>query len=871
MAMIDLTVGVKPDVSYTEFKNEITKLVNQLDSKPIKIKVEVDTASLNSLKQQISAMCASMGKTGFGSAGASYAQVAKGTQLATNGTKELVKVTSEYKKDAESASRVISTYKDSINGTTTVIEEHAKKNGELATSITKVTESYKTAEQVSKEATKASQQQANVGKQIAQMTSDIASKQRALLKVGGGDTEFYGTLDGYKTELENLRSAYDNTGNYSEFNVELTKLKTKFISTKAAADEYLSTQRALSSSSKNASNVTNNQAQNIAKVKAALKEISITNSTISLSYKNLSKTLGGATATGQNATDLKAMKEKYLELQNAVETLRASKASATQEDINNIYRLQSGMQNLITSTQKRIQSAEAGADAAKRNTQETTAEEAVLKKYHTTLTQCESALNKFTAAKNSSKSSDAYKTIKEQAAELKSTFDSYNNGATSIDTLKQKIASVNTALASSTETIKANGDATRTLLERMGGLASKFSSWLTVSQAIMYAIRAVRNMVTASIELDTAMTELKKVTDESDATYNRFLEYASTRAAKLGASLSDIVTASADFARLGYDIGDASKLADVATVYKNVGDGIQDINEASESIIATMQAFGISASDAMSIVDKFNEVGNNYAISSEGVGEALLRSAAAMKAANNTLDETIALATAANTIVQDPEKVGTTLKTVSMYLRAAKTEAEEAGESTDGMASSVSELRDEILALTGGKVDIQIDDDTFKSTYQILKELSEVWDELTDVSQANILEMVGGKRNSNIVAALLENFSVAEAALETSANSAGSAMAENEKYLNSVQGKIDIMQASFQTLSKNLMSGDMLKFFVEAATKALNFFNGLTKIADILGTFPTLMAGLGGFLSLKNIGREKMYSLIIILNMPMTT
>ena len=88
------------------------------------------------------------------------------------------------------------------------------------------------------------------------------------------------------------------------------------------------------------------------------------------------------------------------------------------------------------------------------------------------------------------------------------------------------------------------------------------------------------------------------------------------------------------------------------------GDGIEDISEASESIIATMQAFGISASDAMSIVDKFNEVGNHYAISSEGVGEALLRSAAAMKSANNTLDETIALATAANTIVQDPEKVG---------------------------------------------------------------------------------------------------------------------------------------------------------------------------------------------------------------------
>lgn len=135
-------------------------------------------------------------------------------------------------------------------------------------------------------------------------------------------------------------------------------------------------------------------------------------------------------------------------------------------------------------------------------------------------------------------------------------------------------------------------------------------------------------------------------------------------------------------------------------MYKNVGDGIEDVSQASESIISTMQAFGIEAENAISIVDKFNEVGNNFAISSEGVGEALRRSASALAAGNNTLDESIALITAANSVVQDADVVGTTMKTVSMYLRAAKTEAEEAGESTEGMANSVSELREELLALT---------------------------------------------------------------------------------------------------------------------------------------------------------------------------
>jgi TP901 family phage tail tape measure protein len=71
-----------------------------------------------------------------------------------------------------------------------------------------------------------------------------------------------------------------------------------------------------------------------------------------------------------------------------------------------------------------------------------------------------------------------------------------------------------------------------------------------------------------------------------------------------------------------------------------------------------MKAFGIQAKDSMSIVDKFNETGNSFAISSKGVGNALMRSASALAAAGNTLDESIALVTAANAVIQDPDSVG---------------------------------------------------------------------------------------------------------------------------------------------------------------------------------------------------------------------
>lgn len=573
------------------------------------------------------------------------------------------------------------------------------------------------------------------------------------------------------------------------------------------------------------------------------------------SYAQLSSDIRNM-VRGLDASEIAKVKIKFEADQKSLNEVRAQIA-AMRSAVNT-----AGEKGIISvtagtdSSVKRISASKQATTALKEEERAMRTAELAEKRYMATSTRLSAELKRLSAAKRSSNQSsrDAYRALSSEKDALDKVYAGYDGSAKAVKKLEASNAAANKTWAQSKKIITENGDATTSLSQRMGGLAKKFGSWLTVSTAIMFAVRTARQMVQASIELDTAMTELKKVTDETDETYARFLDKASERAKKLGVSLSDVVTASADFARLGYSIEDAEKLADTATVYKNVGDGIKDINEASESIIATMQAFGIEANDAMSIVDKFNAVGNNYAISSKGVGEALLRSAAAMQSANNTLDETVALAAAANTIVQNPEKVGTVLKTVSMYLRAAKTEMEAAGESTDGIAVSVSKLRKEILSLTNGKVDIQLDENTFKSTYQILKELSEVWSELSDVTQANILERIGGKRNANVVAAILNNFNIAEKALRTSAESAGSALEENTKHLDSVSGRLGIFKASFQMLAADVMSKDRIKFWIDLGTNILNAADAVAKFANAIGGLPTVLGAISGYFAAKGNG-----------------
>ena len=569
--------------------------------------------------------------------------------------------------------------------------------------------------------------------------------------------------------------------------------------------------------------------------------------------KNIDTGLGSLSkvATAEEAAQVNALLERYKAWQVEFETLRLQGVDGSNERrkaledeaaaiLVNIQRINEEREATAEAAQAKVQ-AEREAKAADDAT--VTAENrknAAMKQGVMLLTQMQKAEQDWTAAQ-SGRSSEHYNNIRQGTVYLQEYLGQLERGEISVDEFQRRLAGLRTSFAESSNAIKSAGENTKTLSERVGGLAAKFTSWLTVSQIVMKLYSSLKKMVSAVIDIDTAMTELKKVTDETSTVYAKYLDDASVRAKKLGATIADTVTASADFARLGYTLDEAAQLADAALVYKNVGDGIEDVSQASESIISTMKAFGIEAENAISIVDKFNEVGNNFAISSEGVGEALRRSASALAAGNNTLDESIALITAANSVVQDADVVGTTMKTVSMYLRAAKTEAEEAGESTEGMANSVSELREELLALTNGKVDIQIDENTFKSTYQIMKELADVWGELTDITQANILEQIGGKRNANVVSSMLENFNVAEDVVKTAANSAGSALKENEKYLDSINGKIAEFKATFEELSMTLIDSDFVKQVIEFGTGLLDVLNVLAKVIDKVGGLNTVL------------------------------
>ena len=383
----------------------------------------------------------------------------------------------------------------------------------------------------------------------------------------------------------------------------------------------------------------------------------------------------------------------------------------------------------------------------------------------------------------------------------------------------------------------------------ISGAFKSITRYVGVSTLIYSAFNAIKSGVQDVVSLDTALVDLQKTTDATSNQLKEFYFSANDTAKQLGATTEEVIQAAADWSRLGYSIKDAQTMAKVSSIFSSISPDI-DIEKATDGLVSAMKAFNIEADDALDgIASKINAIGNSQAVSNGDIVEFLTRSSSAMKEANNTLEETIALGTAATEITRDAASVGNALKTVSMRIRGYD---EETGEFIDGVA----ELEGDIADLTKSAehplgVSLFKDDakTEFKSTTELLRDISDVYDELTDKQQAGLLEKLAGKRQGQIVAAILNNFSAVENSLETMTNSAGSAMNEMNIIEQSLEFKLNALKETAVGVFQNLFQTDEMGAVIDILTDLLEIFDALTKN---LGLFGTALVGIGITAFIKN-------------------
>jgi TP901 family phage tail tape measure protein len=421
--------------------------------------------------------------------------------------------------------------------------------------------------------------------------------------------------------------------------------------------------------------------------------------------------------------------------------------------------------------------------------------------------------------------------------------------------LKANVDKINRSFRTMSSEAQAAGVNGLSFFDKIKEDALKFTSWMSLTTVISGISREAVKFYNNVVDIDTAMTELRKVTDNTNQQYAEFFDNIGQKAKDLKINLSDLISQTAEWGKRGYSLDEAETLATNSGIYSVVGE--VDNATAVQDLTTVMKSYNMTVDESINIVDKFNAISNKYAVSASDIGDMLSRSVSSLSVAGNTLDQAIAMGTAITEITGDAAEAGNSLKVLSMRLRGAKTELEDAGESTEGMAVSTSKLREDIKALTNvngtGGFDIMKDSQNFKSTYEIMKGIANVWNDLTDTSKAAVIEKIAGKQRGNTITALLTNMSQADKIVNDSIGSAGSAMSEYEKYLDSIQGRVQGFQTSIENLSATLINGDLVKFGITSGTQIIDVLDNLISKFGVLETLiPTVMAGL----SFKNVGKQ---------------
>lgn len=388
------------------------------------------------------------------------------------------------------------------------------------------------------------------------------------------------------------------------------------------------------------------------------------------------------------------------------------------------------------------------------------------------------------------------------------------------------------------------------------GWAQIAARYLSFYDFIRYARKIYENVKT----YDTALTEMRKVSEETISTLKEFQKESYATADAVGTTASQLQKSTADWMRLGEVLEEAKESAEVSNILLNVSE-FDNIDAATESLVAMSSAY--KDLEKIEIVDKLNEVGNNYAISTDGLATALQSSASALVTAGNDIDEAIALATAGNAVTQDPNKVGTGLRTISLRItgtEAAKEELEELGEDTSDFivrtkAKSQQAIKDftRVASNSFQGFDILDENGNFKSTYEIMLGISEIYQEIVETDKKygsnmknGLLETLAGKNRSNIAASILQNPEILKASYESSQNAEGSAQDELQKYLESLEGHVSRFKNAADQLINDLVSSDLLKWIIDFATNVVKATDALVKFATPLGTVLGLGAGIAG-------------------------
>lgn len=390
--------------------------------------------------------------------------------------------------------------------------------------------------------------------------------------------------------------------------------------------------------------------------------------------------------------------------------------------------------------------------------------------------------------------------------------------------------------------LKVGFDDTSTSAEKtsqsIGDIFAKVSKFGGVTLVINELRQSLMEGVDAVRELDAAVTEYKKVSDLTDEGMKSFVSTAREMGLEVGKSATEFIEAGTQFKKMGYSDQESLQLGKVATMFQNIADTAISAGDSASFVNSQMKAFNMTAEDAQHIIDVTNEVANNMAVGTNDLAKGLTVAGAGLSVLGNDFEQSIALITSGTEILTGRSaQVARGLTTIGNNITKAANEAGELSFKVQGVTKSI-----DLFDKSTGEM---------KSTYQVFQDLKSSWDDMSQAEKQSLGLALAGKNQFSVFNSVMLNLNSATEAYKIALDSQGSALKENARYLDSIQGKVSQFTSELEKFWTEGINSESVKRLVEFGTNVLKLINDL-------GGLPTVLTAIGGaFITLKgyNIGK----------------
>lgn len=352
--------------------------------------------------------------------------------------------------------------------------------------------------------------------------------------------------------------------------------------------------------------------------------------------------------------------------------------------------------------------------------------------------------------------------------------------------------------------------------------------------------------ITAVKDYDAAMTNMQMATGISNTQAQELMNTYSDMGKQLKVTGVDVATSATEWMKQGKTIEESNKLAQDSIVLSKIGDLSSD--DATRTITAAMKSYDLNESQVMDFVDQISAIDMASATDVGGLADAFNEVAANANQAGISTKQLLSYAAVIGETTQEGmSSVGTSLNAI--FSRMGNIKLSRLKDYQNGGE----DLSNVETVLRGVGISLRDTDGEFRNFGDVLDETADRWSEFGTVQQRAVAQAFSGTNHMNDFMVLMQQYSKAQEYMQIADDASGTSMEKYSAYTDSLEGKLEGLKSTFESLSNTVLDSDALKGFVSGGTDVLGLIDKLTNSLGVMGT---VAVGAGIFQGKNNSGKS---------------